>query len=741
MTTAWVLGYLRLKGYVSAIVLLVAGILYLALTAGRLWAPLLAFLKTISPLTGEILHCTIWPPLKPLLACGSPQFGEMFNTWKALALTTGVMFTRIGSWFKGVNSGIMVVDPLVAPILWGSAIWLVSAWAGWWVRRRDSVLIGLLPSLALLAYNVYYTNVLKGIYYVVWAAGAMVLLQAASAYLASERHWTSRRMDRVLIEPGLVITVVMLVGVLMLGGALLPSLSIHKINTAIQKLLHPSENRTLAQSLGLQQVVPGANKPGTGGKGPVFLTEIHPVGAGQHLSDQLIMYVSVDGYNPIPPDIARLTSALQPDVTYYWRAQTYDAYNGHVWIANTSQTVSLIAYGAYYPNLVNLPSNYREVTQHIQRAGTDDKILFYTGDLLRADQPTKAEFRTAGDLVDAQTDAQIYTATSRAQYVTVAQLQAAGTNYPDNIRRRYLNLPDELPQRVRDTALNLTADKLSIYDRAKAIETFLRKFPYSLDVPAPPSNRDVADYFLFDLQKGYCDYYATTMVVLARAAGMPARLVTGYSSGEYNYAAHRFEVVAANSHAWVEIYFPGIGWVEFEPTANLSPISHPGEVTNQNNASTSLPTPEPPKKGLGLDIQWEYMTPTLKILGGVLAVLLVLVFTLPLESWSLYMTPADRAIIAIYNRLYRRSHIWGITGSAARTPNEFAVALSARLEPFSKNKKMAPRIQTMIQDVYRLTRLYNLQLFSPFEITREEHKQAVQAWGRMRRGLGRLQRY
>ena len=71
----------------------------------------------------------------------------------------------------------------------------------------------------------------------------------------------------------------------------------------------------------------------------------------------------------------------------------------------------------------------------------------------------------------------------------------------------------------------------------------------------------------FDLQKGYCDYYATSMMVLARAAGLPARMVIGYSSGSYDVGLEVYVVTEAQAHSWVEIYFPDYGWVEFEPTA------------------------------------------------------------------------------------------------------------------------------------------------------------------------------
>ena len=78
----------------------------------------------------------------------------------------------------------------------------------------------------------------------------------------------------------------------------------------------------------------------------------------------------------------------------------------------------------------------------------------------------------------------------------------------------------------------------------------------------------MADYFLFDLKQGYCDYYATSMVVLARAAGLPARLVVGYANGSYDHERAQYIVTENYAHSWVEIYFADIGWVEFEPTSS-----------------------------------------------------------------------------------------------------------------------------------------------------------------------------
>jgi hypothetical protein len=121
-----------------------------------------------------------------------------------------------------------------------------------------------------------------------------------------------------------------------------------------------------------------------------------------------------------------------------------------------------------------------------------------------------------------------------------------------SIRNRY-PLCHSIPPRVMMLAREITAAATTPYDRARAIESYLRAFPYTLDLPAPPPQRDVADYFLFDLQKGYCDYYATAMVVMARAADLPARLGTGYAEGRYDINTARYTITEADAHSWVEV--------------------------------------------------------------------------------------------------------------------------------------------------------------------------------------------
>ena len=203
----------------------------------------------------------------------------------------------------------------------------------------------------------------------------------------------------------------------------------------------------------------------------------------------------------------------------------------------------------------------------------------------------------------------------------------------------------------------------------------------------------------------------------------------------------RFVVVAANAHAWVEIYFPKIGWVEFEPTTNLSPLPHPGEVQTANTPIVALPTAAPKSNANAFNIQWSEFRYPLILLVGILAGLALLRVILPVENWLLYLRPADKAVLAIFNRLYRRGRVWGVPADATRTPHEFAAALSIRLERLTKNKRLAPMISTMIRDLNSLTGIYTRLLFGPLSLTRLEHRQAVQAWSRIRRGLARLQQW
>ena len=178
-----------------------------------------------------------------------------------------------------------------------------------------------------------------------------------------------------------------------------------------------------------------------------------------------------------------------------------------------------------------------------------------------------------------------YELTSSVPLTEPQELREAGTDYPIWIVDRYTQLPAELPQRVRDLGARWAAGYETPYDKAKAIEDNLERICYTTAGQPPPSdaggedsipcytttveppafNSDGVDHFLFNLREGYSEYFASSMTVLLRSQGVPARLATGYTTGEM-VQRENYLVRDSNAHAWVEVYFPSYGWIGFEPT-------------------------------------------------------------------------------------------------------------------------------------------------------------------------------
>ncbi len=147
-----------------------------------------------------------------------------------------------------------------------------------------------------------------------------------------------------------------------------------------------------------------------------------------------------------------------------------------------------------------------------------------------------------------------------------SQLRTAAAPYPRPIADRYLQLPRGFPESVRATAAEVTSEAENPYDKAVALQSYLRTLPYSADVQAPPTGRDPVEWFLFESHTGFCTYYASAMITMMRSLGVPARLAVGFAPGRYDDARDEWIVEARHYHAWPELYFPGFGWVEFEPT-------------------------------------------------------------------------------------------------------------------------------------------------------------------------------
>ncbi|MDP4088463.1 MAG: transglutaminase domain-containing protein [Bacillota bacterium] len=141
----------------------------------------------------------------------------------------------------------------------------------------------------------------------------------------------------------------------------------------------------------------------------------------------------------------------------------------------------------------------------------------------------------------------------------------------EEAKGNFTELPDNLPKRVYDLAEKLTAGKSSDYDKAAAIEDYFHStdFKYDLYAEKAPEGRDCNDYFIFEEKQGGCVQFASAMVILARAAGLPARYVEGFVADEKDAASGKYIIRESDAHAFPEIYISGFGWRIFEPTSNL----------------------------------------------------------------------------------------------------------------------------------------------------------------------------
>ena len=334
------------------------------------------------------------------------------------------------------------------------------------------------------------------------------------------------------------------------------------------------------------------------------------------------------------------------------------------------------------------------------------------------------------------------------------ELREAGDEYEGFIRDHYLQLPSSLPQRVRDLAQDLTAEAETPVDKALAIERYLRSdvFTYSQDIDRPPSNGDGVDWFLFDTKTGYSDYFGSAMTVMLRAVGVPARMAAGYAPGEVDPETRRWIVRDADSHGWTQVYFPGHGWIDFEPTPAWETLTRgTGEDSEDGLGSGAAPQggslgdPEdncgqPEEDLLGLecdegfdpsassDFSFDDTTPGLSIdlreylvpigigSGAILAI--ISLFWLAWTQGLRGATPAEQA----YTKMSRLGALAGIKRQYYQTPLEFATAVGAQ-------------VPTTSEAASRIASSFSAGRYGMREPDEDELRGLAQAWSSVRNGL------
>jgi transglutaminase-like putative cysteine protease len=251
---------------------------------------------------------------------------------------------------------------------------------------------------------------------------------------------------------------------------------------------------------------------------------------------------------------------IEADEGQYWQTASYDRYTGNGWVRTGDAE-------PYRGQLQAPPGASRRLSQTVTVESSVTvmpaawKPVSVSDSMASRIRVTQQGFFTPA--VTLRSGEQ-YTVRSQVPQYTTEQLRRAGTDYPDDVRATYLQLPGDTSTRVRERAAEIAGGEDNPYDKAVAIETWLEENKrYSLTVEQPEG--DITESFLFEMDAGYCTYYATTMVTLLRAQGVPARFAVGYTPGE-QVGDDRYVVRGLDSHAWVEVYFPDVGWVRFDPT-------------------------------------------------------------------------------------------------------------------------------------------------------------------------------
>ncbi len=693
------------NGWLAAVLLVASGIIFSVLTAARAWP---SFLLINSNLRHALL--SVISPDKPL-----PVIVPL-PTWM---LERFSQFSEgIGVWQQEVVTGEVGSAAQIIPLLLLLIVWAVSAWAGWATFRYQRPLLALLPAGFVLAANIFFSSGQA-----IWLVPFMVALVVLALRLRQyhlEKNWEANaidyspefQLDFYLSGLFVAATVAMLM-------VLMPNLHLSAVSRAFWDVFDRPYDALEAQ---VERLLPEMDRTPRGlvDQGVVGgggLPRSHLIGDPPELSERVAMTVSTNDSNP---------DGGGAIANYRWRGVTFSEYNGHGWgNPDDLDSEQVVPGEVWQPEALQ---GRRSLRQRFEVAAGHTYWLYGIAEPIASDRAFQVHLRGPTDAVGFEANARDYTVISQAPNVTESDLRAVSPPI-DDIPASYLTLPESVPDRVLDLAKEVTEGAETPYDQARAIESFLRTYPYDLDVPEPPSDVDVADYFLFDLQRGYCDYYATSMVVMARSLGLPARLAVGYAAGEYDEDRRRFTVVEADAHSWPEIYFSEYGWIPFEPTASQpvfvhQPFAVESELVEHDTIDLANQAAQLRRQSWLLYGAWRWAVPLVAL------ILLLLALRFVWREWQLRRQAANPWQLA-----WLRLESWGdrldVPPAPWLTPHEYARRWRSRLGQSTANAQAAA------DDIARLSEVLEQRAYAPV-YTKPEDKAAKPMWRQLRSKLWRL---
>ncbi len=468
MVLGWGLAFFRQPAWHAAWIAVTFGLIYILLFPGGLYG------KAIDVLVEAV---RLIPSSLAFFRGEAIELDSLELLLRDFSASAGIIAQRLQTWMTALVNGQPVFDPVAAALVWSIFIWIVAAWAGWILEAQRNVLLAALPVVLLSVGTLAYGRRTSFVLYLMM--GSLLLLLALVQQGQREQLWDETgvaypaRKGRQVIRAASLATVA-----LVLFSAFASSLSLHRLQEWISDHTKPAaqqDNGNFGESLGIITSSTGAPDLFETVRSP-GLPRDHLIGSGPDLSQRTVMTVAVK-------DLPSLSPGGQP-LPLYWRSLTYDTYTRNGWQTSKTKPES---YDAGQPLQENRSRDHISIQQDVSPVEDLGGTVYAAGEPVIVNHSTEAAWRSSGDLFGIQLEQSVsYHALSLIPLVDERSLRAAGQEYPEWIRRRYLALPADLPDRVKALAIELTASEPTPYDRARAIEHYLRGFPYTLDVSRPP---------------------------------------------------------------------------------------------------------------------------------------------------------------------------------------------------------------------------------------------------------------
>ena len=568
----------RRWNWMSAILLL----LMLQAATARLvvtqWTQFLFFTQTLAALglaLGLALGYSIFKRRAViLLALG---YSLMLLPWQmTLAIDDDLLSSRLASVGGRLYFALVqffqrepVEDNLLFVAFISIVVWIISLISGYWWTRHENYLAAVLPGgIFILVIHLYDQFFSARIWILAIYLFLAILLLGQLYYLKNQESWRKRRVFQMQestfdFTRGMVITAMLFIFVAWTVPA-----THSGFESAIQQWHRITEPWRDVQEW-FSNAVESLKAPVIRRSGELF-TDRLSLGLGNPLTETVVFTVEAPDLEEKPP-------------RFYWRGYVYDLYQNHTW-HTTEATL-----GEFTPSNTELvlPETGEQIAASFTiRTQISQSLLYVATQPLWVSRPGVIEYAETEngeqDLLAWRAEPRLlpgeqFQVTATLTDPSRQQLQIAGTAYPQWVTDRYLQLPEDFSSRITEQAEQITQDLETPYDKAIAITAYLRdEIVYTNPLTeVPPEGVDPLEWILFDSKKGFCNYYASLDVLMLRAVGVPARMAVGFAEGTFDSEANTYTVRSLDTHAWPEVYFPGYGWVEFEPTGNQDPLLRP----------------------------------------------------------------------------------------------------------------------------------------------------------------------